>query len=360
MITLKITSGGIITAVMGLLAYNVEKTLYRDSDVFSAVSDNPGGVYSGVTGPGRVSIFDGDRLVFTGWLDGCDNVGGAEIKQIGWAGRDLAGPAAESDADPKTYNNINLETFLKKRLAPFGFTAFDIENTAPRKRVIVELHEREWDACLRVAREFGKHLWIEADGTLMAHTIAYATPPSHTFKRMRAGETLLANSIPVLSGRQGFKFDKLLTDVHLRFGQHKSQVTAQQYAELIKEGYLRRRWLDVVEVKDKPSAQRRAKQVLEESKVGSRDITYDVERKYISDLKLNQVVSIDDWYLKASGNFLVSGFTWKKDVDSGDVATVTLRPVEDAVATMPKLIKDSQSKKKKKMSVQERISALGL
>lgn len=357
MITLKINIGGKETEIKGLLAYNVEKTLFKDSDVFSAVTDNPGGMYSDMAKPGKASIYDNGRLVFTGWVDGIHNVGAVDIKQIGWAGRDLMGPVVDSDADPKTYTNIKLEAFLRKRLAPFGFSVFNVEATKPKKRIIVQIHESEWDACLRVAREFGKHLWVDADGTVMAQTVGYAKAPEYTFKRVKDGDTAGGTVIPIKRGEQGFKFEKLLTEVHVRYGQHASQVTAENYAEMIKEGLLRRQWKDLVEIKDKPAARKRAQQMLEESKVGSRDIIYEIEEKYGRALKLNTVATVDDWYLKVDGDFLIAGLSWRKGVDPGTVIEVTLRPKDDAVKVLPKLVKETQKKKKRK-STADKIKEL--
>jgi prophage tail gpP-like protein len=343
MISMVYDTGAAKTTVGGLLSYNVEKTLFKDCDPFSCVSDNPGGIYSSLTEPARINIYDADTLVYTGWLDGVDNVGSPDTKQIGWAGRDLMGPVTESDASPANYNNITLDMFLKKRLAPFGLTSFSVEDTTPRKKVIVARHESEFEACLRVAREFQKHLWIAADGTVTAQGIAYADDPSYTFKRLKDGEKAGNGIIPVLSGKQALKFEKLLSEVHVRYGQHNSAETVQTDADLLKLGLLRRRWRDLCEIKDKSTAGRRAVEMIQESKVGSRDIVYTVEREYFTGIELNTVATVDDWYLKISGEqFLVAGLAWRKSVEQGSSLEVTLRPVGDAVKVMPKLLRTNK------------------
>lgn len=145
-------------------SYIVESSLDIPADQFSfMVSNYNGEVTKAISSGDEVRFYINSQLCFIGIIDEMTVHFNISNMDVELSGRDKTLLLLENDCEPVTYNNITLETFIKRRANLYGIKTRISGATNKIKKIAINGGETEWNHIDKYCKQRGLYPRFEKD-----------------------------------------------------------------------------------------------------------------------------------------------------------------------------------------------------
>lgn len=320
--------------ILRLSEYDIETTLDIPADYFSVIIENPIDYTSGLgkyadlfNDNDEIKIYEQNKLILSGIADDVIESWGEDYAKIELSGRDTTLLLLENDAEPKSYYDMNLASFINTLASPLGFSV-KVSSKYDRiaKKRVVEVGDSIWDALYRESKKLGLWIWCNHNKTIQVDKLNYKSTADYFFSNDLAKLDSKKNKyIPMKSLSKNKKGSQLKNEVWIRGHSNKAFTCKYKDSDLNNRGYSRRIITEDSDAKSISKANEIAKNMANERKKGSYEIEIVVNGKHLIDI--NKTAYIYDTKTKLDGVFFIVGIRSSKNHISGHTKTIRLRPL---------------------------------
>ncbi len=255
--------------------YDIDSALLTPADDFVLTLGRPVDAKPDAVRPGdKVQVRIGSDTVLSGRIDRVDTHTAKGQKTLTISGRDEAGVLLDCSCPLFNAQEMDLKQIIETIVKPLGIgkIRIDAAKTEKTHKVQIEPGSRAWDALVQYAEANGLWPWMEPDGTLVVGGPDYTVPPSGELVLRTGGKGNNVESLEV-ERDMAARYSEITVLGQSHSGKHNIRATVKDTEVKI------HRPLVAVEgdIDSKAEAERKAKKLLADSRLGGLTITATVQ-----------------------------------------------------------------------------------
>lgn len=309
--------------------YVVDQSINIPADFFSFLLPNIEGQITDKFSAGdEVHFYINDKLALNGIIDDFELTYDSKTNDININGRDKMSLLLDNDAMPDNLYRLNLKQYLEKKVAPYGFSKFEVDNSDIIDKLPITPGSNEFSIIESICKDKNIYPRYEAD-TLKCTKLRSDTNADYFF----------SNEVYRFNNLIGIKFKKLKATVSsdikneiVVFGGHYSRgefTNKNNIKSVVKDETLKVNKRKVINDDDLESNTQATNLAKKELNNYNRDaFTIELELTTTIPIFINKVAKISIPSIGLDAFMLVTKVQYIKNITSGSITNVTLKLID--------------------------------